>query len=199
MCTSGGGNNNEAELSRQREEERQATIRKGKDAIDSNFAQFDDNFFKGREDSYLNYAKPQFEDQLSTATKDLLTALSRSGLQNSSIAADRREKLAKMAGTQERQIKDKAMEFANKARGAVNSAKSDLYGQNQAMADPMLAANSAMNRAQQITALPAYSPLGALFESVTSGLATQADLERRGQAKYGNILFDSGNSSKVIN
>jgi len=192
MCGSGGGNNSEAEEARKREDERQAKIRDGREQIDQNFGQFDDNYFSGRRQSYLDYAKPQFDDQLTDASKSLLAALSRSGLSDSSIAANRREKLAKMTGTKEREIEDKALDFENSARKAVNSAQTDLYAQNANTADPMLAANTSMNRAQTLTSLPAYSPLGALFEGVTSGLATQADLERRGQAKYGNVLFGSG-------
>jgi len=192
MCGSGGGGNNEAEEARKREDERQAKIRDGREQIDKNFNQFDDNYFSGRRQSYLDYAKPQFDDQLTDASKSLLAALSRSGLSDSSIAANRREKLAKMAGTKEREIEDKALDFENSARKAVNSAQTDLYAQNANTADPMLAANTSMNRAQTLTSLPAYSPLGALFAGVTSGLATQADLERRGQAKYGNVLFGSG-------
>jgi hypothetical protein len=188
----------EAEENRRREEERQALIRKGDAEIDNVFSQFDDDFYTGRVNAYLDYAKPQLEDQLSDATKELLTALSRSGLSRSSIAANKREDLQKLAGIRDREVKDKGLEFGNQARSAVSSARDDLRQQNMQMANPTLAANNAITRAQSITALPTFSPLSALFEGVTSGLATQADLERRGQAKYGNILFEPTSSGKVI-
>lgn len=197
MCFS-KPDNSEAEETRRREEERQAMIRKGDAAIDNTFAQFDDAFYTGRGQKYLDYAKPQLDDQLSDATKDLLVTLSRSGLSNSSVAANRRQKLEDMANEAERQVLDKGLSYQNQARSAVQSAKDDLRTQNMQMANPTLAANNAIARAQSLTALPEYSPLGALFEGITSGLATQADLERRGQAKYGNILFNNTNSSKVV-
>jgi len=197
MC-GGGSDNSEAEEQRRRENERQALITKGNEAIDKTFGQFDDAFYADRRDSYLNYAKPQLDDQLSAATKDLLTVLSRSGMSNSSVAANKREELQKMADMREREIMDKGINYENSARKSIQSAKDDLRTQNMQMANPTLAANNAIARAQTLTTLPEYSPLGALFEGITSGLATQADLERRGQAKYGNILFGNNDSSKVV-
>ena len=46
--------------------------------------------------------------------------------------------------------------------------------------------------------MPNYNPLLALFEGVTAGIATQADLERRGRNRYDTGLFSTSKASKVV-
>jgi len=197
MCFGGGGDGGAAEQRRQ-EEARQARVREGKDAIDTSFAQFDPAFFEGRSNAYLDYANPQLEDQFKGATRDLTLALARSGLLNSSAKARRFGDLKKDYDMQSRSIADKANEYANQSRSSIESAKTDLYSQNQNIADPTLAASSAAARAASLTELPAFSPLGALFAGVTEGIATQMDLERRGKNRYDiSGLFDAGDSSSI--
>lgn len=198
MCFGGGGGDGGAAEQRRQEEERQARVREGKDAIDMSFSQFDPAFYEGRSQAYLDYATPQLDDQFKEATRDLTLALARSGLLNSSVKARRFADLKKDFDMQSRGIADKANEYSNQARSSIESAKSDLYSQNQNIADPTLAAASAASRAQSLTQLPAFSPLGALFAGVTEGIATQMDLERRNKNRYNlSGLFNAGDSSSI--
>lgn len=200
MCLGGGGDGGAAERQRQEEEARQGRIREGKTNIENTFAGFDDDFYDTRRTSYLDYANPQLEDQFKDATRDLTLALARSGLLNSSAKARRFGDLKKQYDTQSRAIADKAQEFENQSRSAVGAAKSDLLTQNQSLADPTLAAANAQNRAENLTRLPAFSPLGLLFSGITEGIATQADLERRGKNAYElSGLFNVGSSARNVN
>jgi len=198
MCLSSGGSN-VAERQRQEEEERQARIREGKTNIENRFADFDDNFYDTRRTSYLDYANPQLEDQFQDATRDLTMALARSGLLNSSARSRRFGDLQKQYDNQSRAVADKAMDYENQARSAVGAAKSDLLTQNQSLADPTLAASSAQNRAENLSALPSFSPLGQLFAGVTDGIATQASLEARNKNRYDmSGLFNMGSSARNV-
>lgn len=199
MCLGGGGDGGAAERQRQEEEARQARIREGKANIENTFSQFDDDFYNTRRTSYLDYANPQLEDQFKDATRELTLALARSGLMNSSARARRFGDLQKQYDIQSRAVADKALDYENQSRGAVGAAKSDLLTQNQSLADPTLAASSASNRAETLTALPSFSPLGLLFSGITEGIATQADLERRGKNAYElSGLFNVGSSARNV-
>lgn len=198
MCFGGGVGDGGAAEQRRQEELRQQRVREGRDKIDETFAQFDQPFYDARRQSYIDYATPQLEDQFKDASRDLLLALTRSGLQNSSARARRFGDLQKQYDTNARAIANKALDFENRARSSVESAKSDLYSQNQNLADPAMVAQNAMNRATTLTQMPSYNPLLALFEGVTAGIATQADLERRGRARKDTGLFSTGNASKVV-
>lgn len=199
MCGGGGGDGGAAERQRQEEEARQARIREGKAAIESQFAGFDDDFYDTRRTSYLDYANPQLEDQFKDATRDLTLALARSGLLNSSAKARRFGDLKKQYDTQSRAIADKATQYENQSRNAVGAAKSDLLTQNQSLADPTLAAANAQNRAENLTKLPTFSPLGMLFAGITDGIATQASLEARNKNRYNlSGLFNAGSSARNV-
>jgi len=202
MCLGNDGSDQaaaDAAEARRREAERAARIRAGASNINNAFAKYDDGFFDNRRQSYLDFANPQLDDQFKDATRELTLALARSGILNSSAKSRRFGDLQTSYDNQSRAVSDKANEYVNNTRSAIELAKSDLLSQNQAMADPALAANLAANRATTATAMPAYSPLNQVFASVTEGIATQADLERRGKARYQmSDLFGGGNSSKVV-
>ena len=155
-------------------------------------------FYDARRQSYIDYATPQLEDQFKDASRDLLLALTRSGLQNSSARARRFGDLQKQYDTNARTIANKALDFENRARSSVESAKSDLYSQNQNLADPAMVAQNAMNRATTLTQMPSYNPLLALFEGVTAGIATQADLRTAWPKSIRHRLFSTGKASKVV-
>ena len=202
MCLGNNGSDQaaaDAAEARRRENDRAARVRSGAGNINAAFEQYGEDFFDTRRQSYLAFANPQLDDQFKDATRELTLALARSGILNSSAKSRRFGDLQTSYDNQSRAVSDKANEYVNNTRGAIESAKSDLLSQNQAMADPALAANLAANRATSATAMPAYNPLNQVFANVTSGIATQADLERRGKARYQmSDLFGGGNSSKVV-
>ena len=197
MCLAGGGGDGGASERARQEEERQARIRVGNSSINDTFGQFDDDFYKGRSDAYTTYAQPQITQQYEDAFEKLRKTLASSNLSQSSMAARRRGRLEQELGDMTRKMNLTGQEYANKARSDIESARSGLQSQNMNMADPSLASANALNRAQQLNEVPVFDPITNLFASVTEGLATQADLERRGKNRYDSGLFSTGSSASI--
>ena len=96
MCLGDGGRRaQQAEAERQRAEEeaRQGRVREGADAINTAFAGYDDDFYKGITQNYLDYARPQVEDQFKDAARQLRINLARNAMLDSSVNVDRKAKL----------------------------------------------------------------------------------------------------------
>ena len=198
MCIGGGGDGGAAERARQEEEARQARIRQGNEEIDSAFAKFDDDFYKQQTQNYLDYATPQLTDQFNDAAKQLTLSLANAGLLNSSVAAQKRADLDKKLGLNRKMIADKGNEYSLQSRKGIDAARGDLQNQNMNLANPTLVAQNAALRAQSLNQLPAYQPLVELFADATDGIATQAALERRGQARYDTGLFSPKSTSRIV-
>lgn len=139
---------------------------------------FNDAFYNGRRQAYLDYANPQLEKQRGDAAKQLTFSLARSGLLNSSARATQEGSLADLYGQQSKAIGQQATQQETDSRNAVEGARSDLITMLNATGDADSAANSAIARSQALSATPAYSPLGDLFSSFTNTLGTQAAQER---------------------
>jgi hypothetical protein len=166
---------------------------------------FTDDFFKQRRQSFLDYATPQLEDQYGGAQKELTFALARSGLLDSSVRGDKTAELQKKYDLNKQQIGDQALSFETEARNSVEDARSNLIATLNATGDAEGAASSAIARASALSKPQAYSPLSQLFADFTSGLGTQAALEKAnyysgGQtgARYQTGLFaPKSNAVKV--
>lgn len=201
----GGKNGGGGEAKRARAEEaaRQAEIRRGMGEIDKTFGQFDDGFYGGRREAYMDFATPQLEDQFQKATEALTFALARSGNLDSSSRSDQMGELAKLYDTNRQQITDQALDYETQARDSVEGARSDLTRTLNATGDAEAAANSALSRASILSRTPAFSPIGDLFAKFTQGLGTQAAYERAGAidprfgGRYDTGLFGSPASSAV--
>lgn len=201
MCLGGGSSSLNDEYEQQRAEEaaRQARIKSGMENINNAFAGYDDAFYNERAADYMNYAKPEIEDQYVDAMKDLTRALARSGNLNSSLAAQRRADLLEKRNKAEVDAARRGQGYANDTRAALANVKSNLIQQNNALADPTLIAAMAANQSQAASALPDYSPIGQLFAGATQGLATQQQLEARNKNRYEMAeLFNMGDRSRIV-
>ncbi|UXS23079.1 hypothetical protein [Agrobacterium tumefaciens] len=166
---------------------------------------FDDAYFDGRRQAYIDYANPQLEEQYGNAQKELAFALSRGGLLNSSVRAEKTGELQKLYDVNKQKIADEALSHATQARNSVEDARANLISTLNATGDAEGAASSAITRASALSQPAAYSPLSQLFADFTSGLGTQAALERAnyysgGQtgARYSTGLFTPSNSSVKV-
>ena len=201
MCLGGGSSSLNEEYEQQRAEEaaRQARIKSGMENINNAFAGYDDAFYNERAADYMNYAKPEIQDQYVDAMKDLTRALARSGNLNSSLAAQRRADLLEKRNKAEVDAARRGQGYANDTRAALANVKSNLIQQNNALADPTLIAAMAANQSQAASALPDYSPIGQLFAGATQGLATQQQLEARNKNRYEMAeLFNMGDRSRIV-
>ena len=157
---------------------------------------FDDDFFNQREQSYLDFALPQLEDQFEEQQDDLLFSLARNNRLNSQTRAESLADLQKQYDLQRTNINDDALSVANNARSAIESARSDLVLQNNSLADPTAVASLASQRANTLSQSESFDPLGTLFQNSTAGLATaqQANAART-ELENLSTIFSSGGSS----
>ena len=203
MCLGGGGDSflqEEYERQRAEEEARQGRITEGKAAIDAAFSGYDDAFYENQATNYMDYATPQIEDQYTDAMRSLTRALSRSGMSQSSVAAERKAKIEKTLADAQADAARQGQSYANDVRQSLASVKNNLISQNNALADPTLIANMAASQSSAASQVPNYSPVANIFANVADGLATQAQLEARDKARYNMAeLFDlRGGSGRVV-
>ena len=74
----------EAQQAQADEAARQGRITDGTNRINDTFGQFNDNYYNGIKQGYLEYANPQLSDQYNTARKALTFSLDCSGMLDSS-------------------------------------------------------------------------------------------------------------------
>lgn len=201
MCFGGGGGDGGAAQARADEAARQARIKAGVAGIDKQFGQFDDGFYKGRQNAYSAFAAPQLNDQYKQNKDQLAYSLARSGLTNSSEGIRQGGVVQRDYALGQQQIADQGITEAQKARQAVEDNRNSLINQLQATADPTLAANSALREAGVLAMKPGFSPIGNLFQNTTAmlGAAQQAGAYSGGPGlnAYKNY-FGIGSKPKVV-
>lgn len=199
----GGGKNaasRQAEQQRADEEARQARIRDGmtrvEDIYDTNF---DDSYFTGIRDGYLDYANPQLDQQFGDAREGLTFALSRAGLLDSSVRGEKAADLQREYDTSLTDIRNQAVDYESQARSRVEDSRSDVVRTLQATGDADAAVNSALARSEALATPPAYTPLGQLFTDGTAALSAQLALERAEAAgsQYGP-RFNTGLGTRLF-
>ena len=157
----------EAEEARKREEERQARIKTGLTSIDATFAPFNDAYYGDRKTAFLDFYRPQLDDQFSDAKDQLTFGLARNGILNSTMAGDQSAKLSKDYATNWASIVSKADADVNNLKSNVANEKSALVQQLNATADADRVTNDALSRTQQMfQQRPDYNPLGDIFAGV---------------------------------
>jgi hypothetical protein len=187
----------DAARARADEEARQGRIREGMGAIDQAFAGFNDDFYKGRADAYQAYYEPQLQDQFEKARSSLLFALTRSGLVNSSVAADKQADLSKSFEDQRSQIISRALASANDQRSRIANQKSALVGQLNSTGDSTQASQAALATSKQLAGeQPEYSPLGDIFAGVAAGIGNAA--AAKGREDTYNAYFGRANTGRIV-
>ena len=165
---------------------------------------FNDAFFNNRRNAYINYAMPQLDKQRTSANRDLIFALDRSGNLASSSRAMKEGELQELYDTNKQNIADKGQEYANTAKTSVEDARQDLIKTLNVTGDAQGAASGAINRASALSAPDTYSPLSQLFSDFTASLGTQLALERaeaasgRDYARHSSGLFKPGRTSVTL-
>ena len=203
MGKKGGGG--EAAAARAEEQKRQETVRKGTKKVNSIFdGQFNDDYFTGARQNYIDYANPQVEKQYGDASKELTFALARGGNLDSSVRGQKSGDLQQLYDLNKQQVADQALSYEGEARNSVEGARSNLITTLNATGDAEGAASGAIARASALSKPAAYSPLSQLFADFTSTLGTQAALERAnyysgGQtgSRYTTGLFTPKTAVKV--
>lgn len=202
MCMFGGGapKDDSAERARQEEAARQARIMAGQEAIDQQFAGFNDSYFDKYKGDYTGFYAPQLDEQYADAKKKATLKLASSGGLQTSAGASQLAGLFKGYNDQKSALAGKAIDAANELRGKVDANKTELYQLNRSAADPAQATALATQRAGGIQP-QSFSPLGNVFADLVSNVGTGIALESRGYPGLGTGFFSTGksnSSSRVV-
>ncbi len=191
---------NSAEIARQQEAARQARIDSGLTQIEDVFSKFDDGYYGGVSQSYLDFYNPQLEDQYDDARRGLTLSLARTGNLNSSSGARKIGELTELFNKNQAQIGNQAVDVGHQARGSVESSRDELTNQLYASANPESAVDSALSRADFLSRPQVYSPLADAFGSFVDTVATGMLAEKQGYRGFNSGLFNlpKGGSAKVI-
>ena len=187
-----------ADEAREREEARQARVDASYDKIDETFGDFDTQFYDDRRGDYMGWATPQIERNRDRAFDDLRAALSRAGISQSSIASDKRAEGEALMRQAMVDATTKADDHAGTIKSNLADAEANLRQQAATLADVDQISNMAMAQARAKSQPPLYDPVLDVFGELTANLSTQADLERRKQARYPSGLFGQKRSDSLI-
>ncbi len=130
-----------------------------------------DPIWEQQQKAYMDYAKPQLEQQFGDAQEQLTYALSRQGQTRGSLSGDRRADLSRDYDLRRQEVADKGRGVANQARSDIASQKQSLMQMLTASADPGATATAARSAVSSLQNTPEFSPLGPLFQNATAGLA----------------------------
>jgi len=191
--------NRVADEERAAEDQREVDIRTGITDIDSAFGQFDDGFYDGRRQAFLDFQQPTIEDNFEEANKDLIFALARSGKgSEDSTAIERTAKLNEAYRNTNVNLQGSADQLVDETRSNVENERSSLVTALRATGDASAARDASLSRAGAIAVRPNFSPIANLFSNISLGIGGQADAERRGTSRYNTGLFGSSDGSRVV-
>lgn len=170
----GGGGDGGAAAARQQEKDRQDRITQGTQSINDQFTKFDDPYFKTQSDAYDAYAKPKLDQQYADARKQLVFNLSRSGILNSTEAANQERKLAQQNDAYQTDVVNQGDAFAQKSRADIEGSRNNLISQLTATEDPAAAAANAGRAADLASRPPVFDPVGTFAFNVGNGVNNYA-------------------------
>jgi hypothetical protein len=207
MCFGGdGGAGDIARQQRADEVARQERIKAGMARINSIFdAQggFDDAYFAKQGKAYMDYATPQLERSYKRAKDNMIYALSRSGILQSSAAIDKNSELTGEFDQSRLDIANTAQNKSNEARQNVEGVRANIVNQLNATGDDAAAADAALRQARNLN-MPQtnFSPLSNLFVNFTQGLSAIGSNARNNYGGFfggGRGLFsNNAGSARVV-
>lgn len=150
---------------------RQARVTAGMGQIDQQFAPFNEDFFRNRQQSYVDYAQPTLDRQTSEARRALTYALSRNSNLDSSAANRKNTELDRNANEAAINISNQGLDLANQARTQVEQAREGVVSQLNATGDDSAASLAALRQARAIATPQGFSPLGQLFSNFLGGVS----------------------------
>ena len=151
-------------------------------AVTKHVGGFGDDFFNKRATAYQDFALPQVQQQYGDQQKALTFALARGGNLRSSLANDKNAELDKDFTLQKQAVYDTGRDYANQGRADMAQQKASAVSMLQASADPDAAYNVAQTSANQLSAMPAFTPLTGVVKNVASGLGTYLNNQSTAEA-----------------
>lgn len=183
---------------KKQEKERKANIAAGREKIDSAFSNFNDGYYGGYKQDYLDFYNPQLDKQFGDTNRSLTYALAGRGLLNSSVGAESIGDLFKKYTDEKSNVTGAAQDAANSLKSSVESTKSNLYTLNESASDPQTVANRAIGEASAIAAPASYTPLQDVFASALTPWATYATAANNSARGSGSSYYRPASSSYAV-
>lgn len=155
---------------RGREDQRQQDILAGRDAINNAFSRFNDDYYNTFAADYTSHYYPQIDRQYDRAQGQTRASLADRGVGQSSIAGHAFADLLKTRLDARNQVAAGAVDAANALRSNVENTRTNLFGLNEAAADPAALNTQAQAQATALVAPPTTNPLGQIFASTLGPL-----------------------------
>lgn len=209
MCDSGGGDSGaglefqkqQAEEARKREEERQARIKAGMGNISTAFKGFDDAYYQRFGDAYRTANQPALLRQQDDEQSGLLYNLARSGLQNGSVANERRADVAREQAERRGQLEFGVADVVGNRRKQVADTRAGLETQLRSTEDADAAAANATAQVRAIDKVPGMDG-GAWLTPVVNTVGTGVGAYNQGREggfyrEMGTRLFPGSGSVRT--
>jgi len=155
-------------------------------------------FLDQLQQSFLDFATPEVQRQAGTARDKTIQQLARRGTLESSVGAEKTADVERQRGEALSRIAARAGEIRSRRAGDIEKSRNSIIAQLEASGNASAAAQSAINSAQNLSAVEEFQPLGELFRV---GLGTGADVLRQQSQPFAPpTLFSKGRkgSSKVV-
>lgn len=155
---------------------------------------FTPDFYKNRENAYLNYANPQVYQQYGQQLGGLTKNLNNAGLQHSSVAQQGQSSLLQELNKQLQGQANTAIGQSQDLQRNVGNERATLTSQLQQSANPAQTSVGALQAASQFSAPPLLQPLGNLFQNWGS-LYGANNL----QQNYNNLMSNKNQNYSLLN
>jgi hypothetical protein len=165
MCAPSGDGG--AAQARADEAARQQRIREGTAAIDKQFAGFDDNYFKERENAFVKQATPLLNNAFTGEKNKAEVGLAANGMTDSSNAAKVAAGLQGGYNAKAAEIASSAIDQSNRLRQTVAENRNTLVGQLNGNENAFQAGRDAMSKANNL----ANSMNTSMLPGIVSGFA----------------------------
>jgi len=162
MCL---GGSDAADIARQQQQQQQQQYQLGLKQINAAYAPFNQDFYKQRQQAYVDYANPAYTQQYGQTRNQMLYGLANRGLLNSSAGQEQANALAIARNQAQQQIGNTAVQGAQQLQQTVEQQRAQLVGQLAATGDPTAAAQAAVSTAANFQAPSAFAPVGPLFQN----------------------------------
>lgn len=149
--------------------------------VDKSFSGFNDDFYSGRKQAYLDYYSPEYQKQQKAAEEALASSIASRGLSASSIGAKEMGDFSSRASDAWTQILRGADDYVNSIKSNIAAQKASLVAGGTNAADSVLQQQAA-DAAALASATPNFSPLGQLFSNLSTPTAMAATSAYNGMA-----------------
>ena len=129
---------------------------------------FNDAFYNQAGQDFLNYAQPQLNQQYNQTNQALQYKLGNQGIAGGSAQQQLQGDLTQELGNQQIGLANQALGVENNLRQQVGNQYQTLTSENQAAANPQLAAQQAVQSASTLSSPSAMPAIGQLFNNYAS-------------------------------